>query len=58
MEQEFSESDKPLKHELELVQRSCVSYVSCWCCGNILVLFTRGGWVTGLSPFNDKYFCH
>ena len=26
-------------------------HVSCWRCGSILVSYTRGGWVTGSSPF-------
>ena len=25
--------------------------MSCWCCGNILVFNTRGGWVASLNPF-------
>ena len=34
-----------------------VSHVSCWCCGSILVSYTRGG---RLEPFyyNGIYFCH
>ena len=53
----FKESDKPLKHELSSIQRSCLSHVSCWCCGSILVSYT------GCSRFetfytNDKYFCN
>ena len=28
MEQEFNESDKSLKHELESIQNSCLSHVS------------------------------
>ena len=36
---------------------SCLSHVSSWCCGSILVSYTRGG---RFEPFycNDKYFCH
>ena len=63
MEQEFSEfsefreSNKSLKHELNWIQRSCLSCVSFWCSGNILVSYTGG---SRLEPFycNDKYFCH
>ena len=54
MEQEFTEfreSDKPLKHELASILRSCLSHVPCWHCGSILVSYTRGGWVAGWSPF-------
>ena len=47
----FRDSDKSLKHELGSILRSCVSRVSCWCCGSILLSYTRGGWVAGLSPF-------
>ena len=46
MEQEFSkfrEFDKSLKHESESILRSCVSHVSWWHCGSILVSNTRGG---------------
>ena len=48
---EFMESDKLLKHELGSVLRSCLSHVSCWHCGSIMVSYTRGGWVGGLNPF-------
>ena len=57
MEQEFTEFiqsrefHKSLKHELGLISRSCLSHVSCWRCGDILVSYTRGGWVAGSSPF-------
>ena len=57
MEQEFTESsefrvsDKSLKHELGSVYRTCLSHVSCWCCGSILVSYTRGGWVAGSIHF-------
>ena len=50
MEQEFTEFreyDKSLKHE---IGRFCLSCVSCWHCGGILVYYTRGGWVAGSSP--------
>ena len=40
---EFRESDKSLEHELGSIQRSCLSHVSCWHCGNILDSHTRGG---------------
>ena len=49
---EFSKSDKLLKQELGSVQRSCLSHVSCWCCGNILLSYTRGGWMASSTPFN------
>ena len=54
---EFRESDKSLKHELGSIWRSCLSHVSCWHCGSILVSYTRG---TRFTSFycNDKYFCH
>ena len=48
MEQEFieftkfRESDKSLKHELESVERFCLSHVACWCCDSILLSNTRG----------------
>ena len=63
MEQEFTEfgkSDKSLKHELGSILRSCLSHVSCWCCGSILVSYTRGGWVAGSNPFTimTNIFCH
>ena len=57
MEQEFTEFskfrgfDKSLNHELGLIERSCLSHVSCWHCGSSLVAYTRGGCVAGLSPF-------
>ena len=50
---EFGEFDKSLKHELESVLRSCLSPVSYWHCGSILVCYTRD---IGSNPFNDKYF--
>ena len=46
MEQEFgefskfSESNKSLKHELDVFQRSCVSHVPCWHCDSILIINT------------------
>ena len=53
---EFSESYKSLKHELASIQRSCLSHVSCWHCGIILVSYTGGG---RFEPFycKEKYFC-
>ena len=54
---EFRETDKSLKNELCSIQRSCLSHVSCWPCGSILVSYTRGG---RFEPFycNDNFFCH
>ena len=52
MEQEFSESDRLLKHELESVQRSCISHVSCWCCGSILCLIKKRWQVRALLMTN------
>ena len=49
---EIREADKSLKHELGSISGSCLSHVSCWCCGSMLVSYTRGGWVAGSSPFN------
>ena len=48
---EFSESDKSLKHELGSISRSCLSHVSFWHFRSILVSYTSGGWVAGVSPF-------
>ena len=42
-ENEFRESEKSLKHEWRSIYRSCLSQVSCWCCGSILVSYTGGG---------------
>ena len=52
---EFRESDKSLKHELGSFPRSCLSPVSFWCCGSMLVSYTKG---CRFEPFycNDKYF--
>ena len=50
----FSGCDKSLKHELDSIWRSCLWHVSCWCCGSILVSYTRGGWVASSSPFTEK----
>ena len=49
---EFRESDKSLKHELNSINRSGLSYVSCWRYCSILVSNTRGG---RLDNDNDKY---
>ena len=71
MEQEFTEfgkfreSDKSMKHEWESIYRSCLSHVSWWCCGNILVSNTRGArfepfyhsnyyFVTEFAEFNEN----
>ena len=32
---------------LKILSLTC----DCWCCGSILVSYTRGGWVAGSSPF-------
>ena len=48
---EFREFDKSVKHELGSIERSCLSHMSCWRCGSILVSHTRVGWVVGPSPF-------
>ena len=43
---EFSElrkSDKSLKHELGTIERSCLSHMSCWHCGSIMVSNTIDG---------------
>ena len=45
---EIKESDKSMKHELESIERSFVSHVSCWHCGSISVYCTRG---SRLEPF-------
>ena len=60
MEKEFSEcseSDQSLNHELGSISRSCLSHVSCWRCGSILVSNVRD---SRFQPFycDDKYFCH
>ena len=49
---EFSESDKLLRHEMGSIQCSCLSHVSSWQCGSILISHTRGGCVADSSPFN------
>ena len=49
---EFWETDKSLKHEFGSIKRSCLSHVSSWRCGSILISYTRGGWVAGSSPFS------
>ena len=40
---EFRESHKSLKHKLASILRSFLLPVSCWCCGSILVSYTRCG---------------
>ena len=47
MEQEFTEFNKSLKHELGSIERSRLLHVSCRCIGSILVSYTRGSWVAG-----------
>ena len=47
---EFRESDKSLKQWAH-----CLTHESYWHCGGIPVSYSR---VSGLNPFNDKYFCH
>ena len=44
-------SCRVLRHELGKIRRSCLSSVSCWHYGNILVSKMRGS-----NPFNDKTF--
>ena len=58
MEQEFTEfskfreSDKFLNYELA----RCMDPLCCLChAGAVVGSYTIGGWVTGSSPFNDKY---
>ena len=52
---EFKESDKSLRHELGSTQRSCLSHLSCMCCGSILVSDTRDSRFE-LFYRDDKYF--
>ena len=44
---EIKESDKSMKHELESIERSFVSHVSCWHCGSISVSYRD----SRLEPF-------
>ena len=56
---EFRITDKSLKHELGSILRSCLSHVSCWHCGSMLVSYTRGGsvafFVTEFTEFSEKH---
>ena len=52
---EFMKSNKSLKHELDSISRTCLSHVSCWHCGRILVSKATGGRFESFYC-NDKYF--
>ena len=50
---EFRKSEKSLKHKLESIWRSCLSHVTYWHCGSILVSYTRDH---KFQPFNWQIF--
>ena len=50
---EFWKSEKSLKHKLESIWRSCLSHVTYWHCGSILVSYTRDH---KFQPFNWQIF--